>query len=578
MSYDEKEKSSTASGPFRVGDWWVEPETGLLRRGDEEARLEPRVMDLLVCLASRPGEVMSREELETRVWAGMIVGYDSLSSAIIKLRKALGDNSRSPSYIATVSKRGYQLIATVSPPETPEPEPEPESGPEPTPQGRTTPAPTRPVVMPARLMAGLAVVLVLLAALWLGTRTSEDRSTKPVHRVSLVVLPFYGAEKEAGQEYFSDGITDDLISDLSRYSALDVVARRTAYVYKSRRADIQTIAEELGVQYVVDGDVRRDGEHVRLNVQLVDAASGMNVWAQRFDREADHIFEVQDDIRANILRAMSVQLSSEEQKRAARRDTSSFAAYDLFLQGQAALVTRASAADSHRAQRLMEQAIQLDPSYARAYAALALIHADAYRFGWSEDPETTRELALKTGQRAVELDADSHQARWILGYIYLFLFADHERAITLARQASELAPRDLDAATLLAVTYAFNNTPEQAHRIITDIMADNDQYSSMVPSVLGLSNLLMGRLEDALKAYDQSLLINPSRIQGNAYRAVILYRMGNKDDAEFQVEQLYALHPNFDLQLWSERQPFKDQHIIKQLKKDLVAAGVKAAR
>jgi adenylate cyclase len=402
------------------------------------------------------------------------------------------------------------------------------------------------------------------------TNTTSDKT-------SLVVLPFTNSNNDKSQEYFSDGITADLINDLSRYSGLNVIARRSAYVYKQRQTNIQTIARELGVNYVLDGDVRRDGNTIRMNVQLIDAKSGVNIWAQRFDRETEDIFAVQDDIRKNIINTLSITLTKEEQSRTKQSpSTSSFAAYDLFLQGQASLVTRASAKDSRVAQQLMEQAIQLDPHFARAYAALALIHADAYRFDWTDDPENTRQQALKIGKRAIELDDHSPQAYWILGYIYLFLYEDHDKAIAMGKRATELAPNDMDAANVLAVTYAFGDEPAKAKLIVTDIMQHNQHYSALVPSVLGLANLCLGKYAESLAAYDKSLLINPSRIQGNTYRAVVLSRMGNIDDAEFQIDQLYTLHPDFNVQVWAERQPFKDKSIVKDLVNDLIRAGVRA--
>ena len=426
--------------PFYVGDWLVEPATGRLIHGDEESRLEPRAMDVLICLAGRPAEVISREELESIVWAGMVVGYDSLASAIIKLRKALGDDSRNPSYVETVSKRGYRLIAAVRPATTEPASIAPESTvPESTVQDSPVSEPEIPATRSnSRLVIGVLAAAVALLLVYGFMQVTEDpapgqavspspapAATEP----SLVVLPFVNSNDDPGQEYFSEGITHDLISDLSQYSGLQVIARRTAYIYKDSRVDIQTIASELGVDYVLDGNIRRDGNRVRMNVQLIDAAAGTNIWAQRFDRETRDIFALQDDIREKIINALSVTLSNEDKRREQARYTASFDAYDLFLQGQAKLVTRASAEDNREAQRLLEQAIALDPNFSRAYAALALSHAEDYRLIWTEDPERTRQQALDLGLQAMDLNPNSYQAAWILGFIYLFLYEDHEQAL-----------------------------------------------------------------------------------------------------------------------------------------------------
>ncbi|MDH5692216.1 MAG: winged helix-turn-helix domain-containing protein, partial [Gammaproteobacteria bacterium] len=295
--------------PFLVGDWRVEPTSGRIVLGSTEVKLEPRVMDLLLCLASRPGEVFSRVQLESTVWAGMVVGYDSLTSAMIKLRKAFNDDSRNPQIIETVSKRGYRLLAKVSfdPPQA----------------GRVIEETSQVTIKeesPRRRLhhySTFAIVsCLLLMALWFFIK--EESPTRPQaigdtpERVGLVVLPFINMNDDPSQEYFSDGITDDLIVDLSRYSGLLVIARRSAFSYKSRNADIPTLARELNVGYVVEGSVRRDHDKVRVNVQLVDTATGMNIWVQRFEERTDDLFSVQDDIRKNIIRSLSVKLTEEE--------------------------------------------------------------------------------------------------------------------------------------------------------------------------------------------------------------------------------------------------------------------------
>lgn len=558
--------------PFYIGEWRVEPATCRLVRDEREVKLEPRVMDLLLCLAARPGEVITREMLEDTVWTGMVVGYDALTSAMIKLRKAFEDDSRHPQIIETVAKRGYRLIAPVTfaePDTTGTPVPaDPAAAPRPA-------SANKHKVLVAAALAGLALVVLVAYQLYIKHEpVSLPAPARDTAQASLVVLPFVNLSDDPAQEYFSDGMTEDLIIDLSRFSSLFVISTRTAFIYKRQSVDIQGLAGDLGVGYVVEGSVRRNGNQLRVNVQLVDAATGINLWAQRFDRQTDDVFSVQDEMRRNILNALSISLTEEERKREQRRYTNSFEAYDYFLQGQAKLVTRASASDSRQAQALMEQAIQHDPGFARAHAALALIHADAYRFDWSENPEQTRQEALQIGKRAIELDNQSPQAYWILGYIYLFLFEEHEKAIEMGKRAVELDPDNADAATLLAVTYAFGDDPQKARLLMQELMKRNPRVSALVPSVLGLANLRLGNYPEALVAYDKSLLINPSRIQGNIYKALTLIRMGNIGDAEFQIDQLYTLHPDFNLKVWAARQPFSDKAELNAMVEDLIKAGV----
>lgn len=544
---------------FWLDDWHVDPAAGRISRQGAEVRLEPRVMSVLVLLAAKPGVVMSREAIETEVWKGMVVGYDALASTIIKLRKALGDDSRQPRYVETVSKKGYRLIAPVH-------------------SSDASGMPVAETIARQRfhsqwLFAAAVLLLgsVATLALW-QHQVTADNNNKP----ALVVLPFTNLSDNPQQDYFSDGITEDLIIDLSRYSGLSVISPRTTFSFKTRTVDLQMLADELGVRYVVEGSVRLDEKHLRINVQLIEARSGVYLWTQRYDREVSGLFDVQDEVRQKIVNALEITLTRKEQARLQQRYTNSFEAYDLFLRGQAMLVRRSSQAANNQAMDLMQQAIAIDPGFARAHAALALIYADAYRFDWTDEPQQTRLLALQSGRRAIEIDSELPQAYWIMGYIQLFLYQNHEQAVAMAERSLQLHPSDADAVNLLAVAYAFGDEPQKARLLTQELMQNNQYYSAMVPSVLALANLRLGHYEEALEAYDRSLMINPARLQGNVFKIVALYRMGRISDAEFQVDELYNLHPNFKLSVWIKRQPFKDQAFADGLVTDLVDAGVSA--
>lgn len=558
-----KAQNPDLPGPFRLDDWYVDPDAGRITRQGAEIKLEPKVMALLVFLAKHAGKVVSREAIEAEVWKNVVVGYDALASTVIKLRKALGDNSRQPRYIETVSKKGYRLIAPVqmSPPNKP-------SAVSPGQKQR------KPFILTAIVVT---VILITFVAIF-----SQQRPKPSMQQVSqsdqpaaLVVLPFTNLSDDPRQEYFSDGITEDLIIDLSRYSGLNVISQRTTFSYKTRTVALKTLSDELGVRYMVEGSVRRDDQHIRINVQLIDAHSGINLWAERYDRQTAGLFDVQDEVRKKIVSALEITLTEEERLREQKRYTDSFEAYDYFLRGQAELVRRSSAGDNNLAKEFVQKAIDIDPAFARAHAALALIYADAFRFDWSDNPQATKQLAFKSGQRAIALDSHSPQAFWIMGYIYLFLFEDHQKAIEMAQHSIELSPNNPDAINMLAVTYAFSDEPQKARLLTQELMHKNRHYSAMVPSVLGLANLRLGNYSEALNAYNQSLLINPSRIQGNVAKAIVLYRMGNIDDARFQLDELYNLHPDFNIEVWVKRQPFKDKRFLNGMQEDLLKAGTR---
>ena len=283
MSQDTaKTDPALPTTPFYIADWEVHAASDRIRHGDTEIKLEPKVMAVLVCLADRHGELVTREQLEREVWGGTVVGYDALTSSIIKLRKALGDNSRHPRFIETVSKKGYRLIAPVRRAHEPR-------------APTVVPAPAPAVNRSRRMrLAGLAIVVIAAAGLALFFRGDLFRPAPAMpDKPSIVVLPFGNLGNDPAQMYFTDGITADITTSLSKLSGLFVIAASSAQSYREPPTDIKQVAETLGVRYVLEGNVRRSGNRLRVNVQLVDAATGFQLWAERYDRDMQQVLDVQ---------------------------------------------------------------------------------------------------------------------------------------------------------------------------------------------------------------------------------------------------------------------------------------------
>ncbi|MCG6861783.1 MAG: winged helix-turn-helix domain-containing protein, partial [Chromatiaceae bacterium] len=289
--------------PFTVGDWLVDPRSNELHRDSARVKLEPKVMRVLCVLAERPGSVVAREDLESRVWAGMVVTSDAVTNTIIKLRKVFGDDSRNPRYIETISKTGYRLIAEVKPGST------------------ATAAPgslhSWEGLRPARWLVPLLVVLLLGA--WLASRDygTEDSRSEQYPRVA--VLPFENLSADPKQDYFADGITEDLITDLSKVSGLEVIARNSAFAYKGSREREQAIAADLGVAYLLKGSVRRSGDRIRINARLTDGRDGDNLWADRYDSQIEDVFDIQDEITTRIVTALEVEIAPKDRSRVGQR-------------------------------------------------------------------------------------------------------------------------------------------------------------------------------------------------------------------------------------------------------------------
>ncbi len=560
---------------MRVGGWSVDPGLNQIRQGDETIRLEPKVMELLTFLGGHPSEVVSREALLEALWPGIIVGDDSLTQSVIKLRKALGDDPRTPAYIQTIHKRGYRRLAPVSHEDTPASEGHTVGGTDGY-GGRPLPARPRLGLRALALTGGAVVALLVAWLMWAGSNdfSGFGQKSMPVSDLpSLVVLPFANLSNDPAQEYFSDGITDDITTDLSRLGSLRVFARYTAFSYKGQAVKASKVAHDLGVRYVINGSVQKVGTRVRINIQLTDARIGQQLWAERFDREIGDIFAVQDEIAHRIVATLAVTLSDEERKRLAHRYTGNIEAYDLFLRGQEAYV-RQDPDDNARAQELYRSAIALDPNFARAYAALALTCVDDWRFQWSTDAERGADEALRLARRAVKLDGDLPQAYWALGFVQVFR-REHADAMRSADQAIALNPNDADAYVTLAMATAYAGDPERAIGLISTGMKLNPHYGATYRSALGQAYFLAGQYEKAVPVQMEAIANNPDRLQSRLMLAATYIKLGRQADAEWQADEVFAIKPGFTLDKIERINPFRTDSELEAYKALLRKAGFK---
>ena len=397
------ENAELNGAAFVVAEWHVDPETLRITKQDETEKLEPKVMAVLEYLASRQNHVVSRQELEEAVWTGTVVGYDAISNAIIKLRKAFGDDAHNAKVIETIPKVGYRLIAPVTSIEeadtaVPKPDESVEMS-EPNQvqnQARVADADSaanRPLPH-WKVAFTIAVPLVLLIAVvllwfqpWIARvePASVERMALPLpDKPSIAVLPFINISADAEQEYFVDGMTEDLITDLSKLSGLFVVARNSVFTYKGRAVKVGEVAEELGVRYVLEGSVRRSGNQVRINAQLIDALSGGHVWAERYDGVLDDVFALQDDVTQGIVEQLALNLSLQDSAVINQAETAYSEAYDLFLKGWGHF-RASSARDYAKAIDFFEKAVNADPTFSRAYAAIAAVYLNILSRGWWQE-------------------------------------------------------------------------------------------------------------------------------------------------------------------------------------------------
>ena len=305
----------------------------------------------------------------------------------------------------------------------------------------------------------LAVVCALLVMLFLGRESEPEITGDPLelaisHKPSIAVLPFDNMSGDPQQEYFADGITEDLTTDLSRISGLFVVARNSSFSYKGRSVDLRTVAEELGVRFVLEGSVRRSGDQLRINVQLVDGISGGHLWADRFDGAMADVFSLQDHVNREIVAALKVELTAADEQRIEQVETASPEAYDILLRGNE-LYNTFTHESVVAARELYRQAVEIDPLYARAHANIALTYATTVNFFWAEDREEAIRLGIEYARQALELDDSIPQIYLTRSILYLSQ-REHGAALEAAKRTIEVHPSYVDGYATLAFIASYS--------------------------------------------------------------------------------------------------------------------------
>lgn len=557
--------------PFFVNDWRVSPLEGVLARGDEIVRLEPKAMEVLVYLVSRPGEVITREELEQDVWRGALVGYDAVTNTIIKLRKALQDDARQPRFIATIPKIGYQLIATIT-----RPEDDQDSGANPAATSRISPESSIAArwkrLVPAMGSTGivgavLAIVLVSgLSWYW------SDRGTERTGLPSIAVLPFENQSNDPKQQFLADGLTEDIITDLSRLSSVMVIASDASSTYKEKQVSPEKVGADLGVRYVLKGSIRQLGNEVRVNAQLVDTTTGFNAWALRYDGKINDVFSVQDEITRNIVEALAVKMTNQEKTRLAQRATDNLKAYDYFQEGQRVFSSRTRAA-AEQAREAYQKAIELDPKYGRAYGAIAVTLGYDYLSGMTDTPIETLDRGLVLAEKAVALDDSTPQTYWALGWIYL-MRKEYESAEKAVSQAIQIAPNYADGYGLLALIKMYLGQSEAAIKIATQGMKLNPYYSWQYLLTLGGAYYMHGEYDQAIGALEEAQSRNDNALHVKLLLAASYIKAGRPADAKWTIDRIEILSPSTTISSVDKALPIDSPAVKGMLLKDLRAAGL----
>lgn len=538
----------TARQTFEFGPFRLTPDESQLLRDGEAVPLTPKSFDLLVELVRNSGHLLEKGELLSRVWPDSFVEEANLSVKMSELRRALGTNTDGSQYIETVPRRGYRFVATVTEirageldadPQLPEPSPKPDPG-----------FFTRPWIF---VLIAIPLVIVGLVALNVrGVRDRLFRNATPASIRSLAVLPLEDLSGDASQEYFAEGMTDALITDLSRIGALHVISRPSVMQYKGTRTSVSDVGRQLNVDAVLAGTILRSGERVRISAQLIDVASGRTLWSNSYERDLRDVLALQREVARDIVGEIKIKVTPQEQVRFGTAPTVDPAAYDHYLRGKYYLY-RQTKGDNETAIAALESAVAADPVFAAAHAELAQAYVWKL-FLFAPEEQLLGEKAFVSAEKALALDPDLAVAYLARGRL-LWTPANHfphERAIREYKRALELDPNLDEARNQLALVYNHIGALDESLRELQRAVQTNPN-NSLAQFRIGETLLFQRKFEEALAELRRvPKEVNPALVGHQMVWA--LFNLGRKDEAAATLEQFLADHPEDNRGLYTSLQ------------------------
>lgn len=417
----------------------------------------------------------------------------------------------------------------------------------------------------------LPLVLVLgLVAAWRFDLLGMGEVSMPASKPSIAVMPFRNLSADVSQDYFAEGMNEDLITDLAKFPGLYVASRSASDYYKDKPAPVQLVSSDLGVNYVLEGGIQKSDKAVRITVQLIDAASGENLWAERYDRNPEHIFEIQDDITKSIagtLMGTTGLLAEAELRRLARKPANNWIAYDYLMQGWHEWY-KFTPESNKEARRLFEIAGKADPTYARVYAGLAWTYALDYEYEWTDQYEETVAKALALSKKAVELDEKDYRGYWALGWSYLYSW-EHEKAEAAYNKARQMNPNDAELMAEMASMLIYVGRPKQAVEQLREAIRRNPFHDRWYLEYLGWAYQEAGMAKECV---DTMKVVDPQPVQTDLWLLRILAAcdadpaVNKMDEAHAVAAKILALDPGFSMaahrKYQEETLPYKSVDLI----------------
>jgi adenylate cyclase len=498
-------------GPFRL-----DTKTEMLFRGSEPVALGRRAVTLLRVLVERARTVVAKDALIEAAWSGLVVEEANLTVQIAALRRAFADEPGGDRWIETLPTRGYRFVG---------------------------PAVTTEEIGPVAI-------------------ASADAAPAPslTERPSVAVLPFANLSDDPQQDYFSDGITEDITTELSRFSELLVIARNSSFQYKGKAVDIRQVGRELGARYVLEGSVRRIGDRIRITAQLVDAVTGAHRWAERYDRELHDVFAVQDEVARAIVAILAAHVNRAEIERALLKPPAAWEAYEYYLRGAEAYLLHMSGrtkASLYQARRLLEQCLAIDPDYVRAAVMLSRTHIHAYVEPLDGDYANPAALdrALKLVETAVRLDPRLPQARAQLGEVLIYK-RQHDAAIAEFERAFALNPNFIDHGYGKALTYA--GEPAKAIEVLeANMRLDPFQPLAYSTAWLGMANYMLKRYGEAVCLARECVSRLPNVQWPHLWLAAAYAQSGQLEQARAEAAEVLRINPGFTIERYKRIAAYK---------------------
>jgi TolB-like protein len=511
-----------------------------LRRDGALVAVEPQVFDVLQLLIEARDRVVARDDLLDEVWHGRIVSDATLSSRLNAARTAIGDNGAEQRLIRTLPRKGFRFVGEVREIAEPGLHPLADSAPPPETQN--------------------------------GSIQWRGGSRLP----SVAVLPFSNMSGDPEQDYFAEGMAEEIITALSRSSLLFVIARNSSFTYKGTAIDVRQVGQELGVTYVLQGSVRRGGNRLRITGQLVDAGSGAHLWADRFDGSAQNVFELQDRVAESVAAAIEPTLQFAELERLRRDPPNRLDAYDLLLRAHALLAefTAASMAD---ALDCLDQALAVDPAYAPAMAAAAYCRAQCHFQGWAQQDAVGRAATVGLAWRAAELAPGNAQVLWMSAFaIWNMAGADRERARELFRRSLLLNPSSAMALTLAGwiETMCGNQAAGRAMAMRARMLNPRDPRGWLMSGVMAIAAVIDEDFAEALAWAERALAQNRRFAVALRVAAVARVQLGQLDQARQAVEALLEIEPDLTISGFFSRIPVPVETMARTYAQALHTAGL----